>query len=539
MPILEIGGRRVEVGPEFLSLSPEEQAVEASEIEASFGEPAEPQQGPGTGFGEFAQREAMEPETPELRREIDRSKAVAGYNAQPWYGREMTDLGDAVRLAATGATFGGTDWLSSLAGGGTLEEERAKTQAARDRQSWLGTAVEAAGSIASIPGKGIGLIRNIPAITSASGTGARVANTAARTGAFAAEGAALGAAGAVGYGNDVGTGAALGAALGPVGQAVGAAAGKVGNLVGSKPALIGPDAIADAGRKAYEKSEKAGLIIKPSWTNELAKDIREGLTEWGWHPKLTSKPMAVIDTLDELLTQNVTLKGVDTLRRIASNIGSDPQNRVEAALATQIVKKVDKHLNKLDDSQVLMGNKTEGLGALQDARRLWHTARKSEVVEEAVNRAKLNTAVTGTGGNYDNVLRQQFRNILNSPKKRRGFTTDELDAMRQVAVGTPSQSALRLLGRLSPTTGGLSLSLHGGALLGSGGLSAVAGAGGWAAKRSAEKMTENNVYGLARLIRENGLTPHLAAQVKKMPRARRQRLNRVLQGWNVTGAEAE
>jgi hypothetical protein len=491
------------------------------------------------GFGAPAAREAMEPETPELRREIDRSKAVAGYNAQPWYGREMTDLGDAVRLAATGATFGGTDWLSSLAGGGTLEEERAKTQAARDRQGWLGTAVEAAGSIASIPAKGIGLVRNIPAITSASGTGARAANTAARTGAFAAEGAALGAAGAVGYGNDVTSGAALGAALGPVGQAVGAAAGRVGNLVGSKPALIGPDAIADAGRRAYERSERAGLVIKPSWTNELARDIREGLTEWGWHPQLTTKPMAVIDTLDELLTQNVTLKGVDTLRRIASNIGSDPQNRVEAALSTQIIKKIDKHLNKLDDSQVLMGNKTDGLSALQDARRLWATARKSEVVEEAVSRAKLNAATSGTGGNYDNVLRQQFKNILNSPKKRRGFTTEELAAMRQVAAGTANQNALRLLGRLSPTTGGLSLSLHGGALLGSGGLSAVAGAGGWAAKRSAEKMTENNVYGLARLIRQNGLTPGLAAQVKKMPRARRQRLNRVLQGWNVTGAEVE
>jgi hypothetical protein len=240
-----------------------------------------------------------------------------------------------------------------------------------------------------------------------------------------------------------------------------------------------------------------------------------------------------------MLTQPVTLKGIDTLRRIASNIGSDPADRVATGLSKQIVKKIDKHLDRMNSSHVLMGNKTDGLEALKDARRLWATARKAETVEEAVSRAKLNTAVTGTGGNYDNVLRQQFRNILNSPKKRRGFSPDELGAMREVAAGTPSQNALRLLGRLSPTTGGLSLSLHGGALLGSGGLSAVAGAGGWAAKRSAERMTENNVYGLARLIRENGLTPHLAAQVKKMPRARRQRLNRVLQGWNVTGAEVE
>ena len=62
---------------------------------------------------------------------------------------------------------------------------------------------------------------------------------------------------------------------------------------------------------------RRALIIKPDWTNELARDVREGLTDWGWHPELTGKPMAVIDTLDELLTQNVTLKGMDTLRRVA------------------------------------------------------------------------------------------------------------------------------------------------------------------------------------------------------------------------------
>ena len=138
-------------------------------------------------------------------------------------------------------------------------------------------------------------------------------------------------------------------------------------------------------------------------------------------------------------------------------------------MATQIVKKIDKHLDQLDIAMWPWATRRRGLEPLKDARRLWATARKAEVVEEAVKRAKLNTAVTGTGGNYDNVLRQQFRNILNSPKKRRGFSSEELGAMRKVAMGTATQRRSAASWAAVADDGRSELSLHGGALFGTGG----------------------------------------------------------------------
>jgi hypothetical protein len=535
MPILEVNGRRVEVGPEFMGLTPQEQEAEVDEIAASFGQP-QPSADVTGGFGERAQRETIEPETPELRREIDRSKAVAGYNQLPWHQKELTDLNDAVRLAASGASFGIADRLAAL-GGSTLEEEQAKTQAARDRQNWLGTAVEAAGSIASIPAKGIGLVRNLPAMVQGASTAAKVGAGATRAGALAAEGAVIGGANALGRGEDVNTSAAVGGLAGPVGAAAGRAVGTVAGALGKKPALSSIADMEDVGRAAFKRADDAKVIVKPTWTNEVARDIRDGLTEIGWHPQLSSKPMAVIDMLDERLTQNVTLKDIHTLRRVAQNIGAstDPFERF---VSGQMVKKIDKHIDRMKPGDVLSGNKTEGIKAFREGQAFWRTARKAEVVQEAVEKAE--RLSDGQNTSFHKALQTQFRGIMNSKTRRRGFSTEELAMMDKLARGNQTQKVLGWVSALAPTNK-LNLMMQGigGAASGGAYLPAQAGLAvvGGAAQFAGTRMARNNIYGLARLIRQQGLTPQLQAQIKKMPRARQQRLARVLQGWGVGGAE--
>jgi hypothetical protein len=408
--------------------------------------------------------------------------------------------------------------------------------------------VEAAGSIASVPAKGIGLVRNIPAITSASGTGAKIANTAARTGAFAAEGAALGTAGAVGYGNDVGTGAALGAALGPVGQAVGSAAGKVWGALGPKPALLSGeaiDALRDAKNAAYTRSEAAGVVIKPKWVNAMADEVEDLLAQKGWTPERVPAVRGVLNAIERVRGGNITLKGVDSLRQIAGNLGGTPDD-LQNYLGRQIVKKIDKYVDRLSMTDVMpgIGNKTEAVSALRDARRLNTTMKKTETVAEAVQKAE--RLSEGQNTSFHKALQTQFRGILNSKTRRRGFSTEELAAMEKLARGSTSQALLGWVSGLAPSNK-LSMLIHlntaavGGATTAGASLlpqAALAGTG-IAAQMTGTRMARNNIYGLARLIREQGLTPALAAQVKKMPRARRQRLNRVLQAWNVTGAEVE
>ena len=123
------------------------------------------------GFGAPAAREAMEPETPELRRDIDVAKAQAGFEALPTWQKPFRAAADVASVYGAGATLGFSDHLAALASGKTVDEERAITQQARDRMGWAAPVAEIGGAISSIPAKGIGLVRNIPALTSASGTG--------------------------------------------------------------------------------------------------------------------------------------------------------------------------------------------------------------------------------------------------------------------------------------------------------------------------------------------------------------------------------
>mgnify|MGYP001796145680 FL=1 len=120
-------------------------------------------------------------------------------------------------------------------------------------------------------------------------------------------------------------------------------------------------------------------------------------------------------------------------------------------------------------------------------------------------------ATTGSGGNVVNAHRQNIRRVLETPKLRAGFSKEELKAMREIADGKPTQNALRLLGKLSPTSGGLTL----------GGFSASAAASGAAgnplfmapsalglgAKRLSDRSTKKQVQGLAQLIRNGGPLP--------------------------------
>ena len=124
-----------------------------------------------------------------------------------------------------------------------------------------------------------------------------------------------------------------------------------------------------------------------------------------------------------------------------------------------------------------------------------------------MERAGLRAASTGSGGNIENATRQELRKILTSDRLRRGFSPDELAAIKDAVVGTKGQNALRLLGKLSPEGNGLSLILH---LLGgtmSGGATIPLAVGGMVAKRGADAMARNSAQIAEAMIANGGKMP--------------------------------
>lgn len=447
---------------------------------------------------------------------------------QPWYKEAAQAADDIVRLTANGLTFGYADKLAGYMNGTGAEAERQRSEEASGRAGLAGNVAEIAGGIAGggallkgagAVAKGVGAVS--PTVAKFSNAAANLAarpgavGLGARTAGAAGAGAALGALDATGHDRDVAEGATYGAMFGAggnlVGEGLSKVAGKAAGLFNKKPTVASKEELEAAANAAYKAADDAGVILKPQTVQRLSKEIKDDLAEFGYKPRLQPRVKDLLDEIDATAGQNVTLKGMDQIRKVAGLMGKSNEP-AEREIARQIIKKIDKHLETLNPGDILTGNKTQGVKSLQEARKLWSSVKKQDAIDEALARATRNADAVGSGGNVDNAIRQQFKAILNNPKKRRGFSKDEIVAMNLIVKGTPVQNSLRLLGKLSPQGGGLALygQIMGG--IASSGATAPLAAAGGAAKLIADRLTPANVDKLSRVVRSGGDASALAVQ---------------------------
>lgn len=240
----------------------------------------------------------------------------------------------------------------------------------------------------------------------------------------------------------------------------------------------------------------------------LVKDF----ADFGYHPELQSGAKVALNEVNRLADGNVTLKGLETARKVAGN-AYQPGNKANNALIAKIADALDNLAANPQAGDVLVGNSAEAAAALKEARGLYSQARKLDTVNGLLERAGLRAASTGSGGNIENATRQELRKILTSDKLKRGFTGKELQAVEKAVVGSKGQDLLRLAGKLSPEGNGLSLLLHvlGGSATG-GATLPLAGAG-MIAKRAAEAMSASNARLAEAVIASGGslTVPQLSA----------------------------
>ena len=167
---------------------------------------------------------------------------------------------------------------------------------------------------------------------------------------------------------------------------------------------------------------------------------------------------------------------------------------------------------------------------------LYGRAQRAADVDWRIDRAERRAASTGTGGNAVNAARQNIRAILDNPRLRRGYSPAEISAMEQVVRGTSAVNVMRLISRLSPTSGGMPLMLN--SLAGAGGIAtqnplfAAPAIAGWAAQGASEVMTGNQINALSQLIRRGAALPPSSTGPSGIPAA-------VLNALAVSGGAPE
>lgn len=281
------------------------------------------------------------------------------------------------------------------------------------------------------------------------------------------------------------------------------------------------DRLKSEARIIYNDLSDAGLKVKSESFDNLAGNLRQDLRKQGFNKRIHPKVESALDEIELNRGKNIDLTEVDTLRRIAQSAARSLEPD-EARLGSMVVEKIDTYMDNLD-SKSFTGGKGESVGAkYKEARSFWSRAKKSEIIQDAVEKANLQKS------GFENGLRIQFERILKSNKLKRGFNPEELKAMRAVVQGDVASNLAKHLGKFGFTEGRASSMLLG-SLGTAGGFAAGGIAGGilvplvgQVSKSLASKLTEGKAKFADDVVKAGKDGLNIArAYVKNVPKSQR------------------
>lgn len=252
----------------------------------------------------------------------------------------------------------------------------------------------------------------------------------------------------------------------------------------SKPGTPTTEQLFEAADTGYKAARSSGVTLSPEETADLAKRITGNLTEAGYRDFLAPKTFRALGEFKTDVPSNVA--DIEAVRRALNIAGGDPS---EKDAVRRAISSIDEFLGPR-------------VPEIADARGNYAAGSRAEAVSDAMDKAGRQASAANSGQNIDNARRQQIKAILNSPKRRRGFSANELAQMETIVEGTRAGDAARGLGNLLGGGGGLGsvvTAAVGGAA--TGGPGAIAPVFGYAFKKLGNKLTGQQVTKLDEMVR--------------------------------------
>ena len=358
---------------------------------------------------------------------------LAGFLNLGGEGLSMGLVGDEATAAARTA-LGGNSYESNLA------RERAREAQLREENPYLSLVAELGGSMV-LPGAAI---KTGTGVLGRSVLGGLTAGAGAGTYGFME--------GEDGFENRRDSALLAGAVGGSLGSAVPVVGSGIGRAVDR---LRGSAAIRRAARNAPTPDElesTASALFREvdqgalpqdgviALSRRIAEDGRAAGMDSVLTPNATRAASNLADMADSAgFSNGVPMSEMNIMRRQAGVAAGNIGNRTESAVGTRMVNAIDDYV---DEAAPALGEKAA------EARRMWGVLRRSELIDQAFERA--GTAASG----FENGLQQEFRRILRSPALSRGFSAAEKQAMRSVVNGGALHGLLRQVGRFGIDFGG-------------------------------------------------------------------------------------
>ena len=251
--------------------------------------------------------------------------------------------------------------------------------------------------------------------------------------------------------------------------------------------------------QSYEAARKEGLVITPDAYFDFVEKIITNLRNKGIDPDLTPKASILVSKMEKIIGEELGFEDLEKIRRKAGIVAGDRTNPGQAGMAIDVQNAIDEFITGLKPKDLISGNVEKLPGLIKSARGFWSRMRKSQQIQEAMERASL------ASSGFENGIRNEFRSILKNRKKASGFSSAEKSVMKEIVQGTAVGNLFRKIGRMigsgrgAQTQGlGTSIAVAGGAtLLGAPGAFLGMGAG-----KAAEIISESSTAQKAQLFQQ-------------------------------------
>ncbi len=280
----------------------------------------------------------------------------------------------------------------------------------------------------------------------------------------------------------------------------------------------------ETSRAIYKELDESGIMIKPRAYDSLVNQIDNSLKEAKFKPRLAEKTDSVLREFKSELGRAQSLSDIDSLRQAAQGQITGLSTPNDIRLIGVITDTIDDFLADADPKNFTKGTikPSEIMPKYRAAQDLWGRAKRSELIEEAFERA--GTAKSG----FENGLRDGFKRILRNKKQRRFFKPKELEAMKEVVQGTTGANISKLIGRFGFSEG-LATNIIGGSISTTAGAKLLGAPGavllptiGQVSRKLAQKLTRKGADFADAIIRSGDNANDIArVYLAKVPKGQR------------------
>lgn len=378
---------------------------------------------------------------------LDRNPVVptpqSEFDKLPPFAKLGTAASDVLRIGSNAITLGGRDRFANLVGGGSPEEERAKTAEARERAGSAGLMTELLGMMLPAVGTSIGVGKAIPAIS-----GPGLIPSLMREGTA---GAIVGGTNAALEEEPVGRGAIVGGLGGLGGTLIGNTAtnllGKVGLVKDVRTPRMTMDEQVAQKDMLYNDIRKSGIQYDPTDVGKLSAKMRSDLHQAGGDVELHAPAFR---RAKNFAKRNPTdLQELDTQRQLIARDVQGPHGVSEMGGILR------------QDIDEFIENTTPLRGGTEPAKRMVREAR------EANRKLKVREGVEAAVEKNKNAARESegpFRTLLN--KGTWGQSPRETELLTDIVRGEGIERALTSkIGDMASKVGSIGAGATAGGLL--------------------------------------------------------------------------